>query len=414
MLATEATPLTANGSPIASTAGNRQGQVYAFCFGIVISSFLVGAYYLGTLSSSSHYDRYTNNEKHRQHSSVMRMKTTNIEGTTPSSFKYISTQFISFTINTLGGLEDHGECDGRNVDPRGVCYLGDAQNITHDVQHRLQIVKYVLTRIKNDSFQESPDIDHLDNVLKIVAMPEFFWRGPNGAYTVLELKTLYGHVADELRKMISDDFFSDFLFCFGTIVAARSASDPRESRQKHLHATQVEYFNFSPVIVGGPESRSFVVTKKYISGADFLSRTTLPNPAEEDVHDYADFDEDLTALFLARNTSIVHDNVIELDGLRIGIEICLDHRLGVLWNDLLSRHHSDLVDVLLITSAGMAIERGPNPVVPGGVIYLSDGGASSAACIRPIEKGVSFHPNQVCRGEMSIIGLKHIPLGQPG
>jgi hypothetical protein len=105
---------------------------------------------------------------------------------------------------------------------------------------------------------------------------------------------------------------------------------------------------------------------------------------------------------------LIHDNVIELDGLRIGIEICLDHRLGVLWNDLLTKHDAKLVDILLITSAGMAIERGPNPVVPGGVVYLSDGGASSAACLRPNEVGVGFHPNHVCSGDDSIKGLKHL------
>ena len=88
--------------------------------------------------------------------------------------KYIATQFISFTINTLGGLAEHGECDGRPVDPYGVCYMGNVNNITEDILHRAEIIKKVLYRIKKDSFAESPDIDHSDNVLKIVAMPEFF------------------------------------------------------------------------------------------------------------------------------------------------------------------------------------------------------------------------------------------------
>jgi hypothetical protein len=62
--------------------------------------------------------------------------------------------------------------------------------------------------------------------------------------------------------------------------------------------------------------------------------------------------------------------------------ISLDHRMGSLYNNLRIKHNGELVDVHLIISAGMSIERGINPVKPGGVVYLSDGGASSAACLR--------------------------------
>ena len=58
--------------------------------------------------------------------------------------KYHATQFISFTINTLGGLDEYGECEGRSVDPAsGSCYLGD-DDIESDVNHRLAIFEEVL------------------------------------------------------------------------------------------------------------------------------------------------------------------------------------------------------------------------------------------------------------------------------
>ena len=408
MLMTEASPLLASNGSLGDTARTK-GLVLGFCSGVAFSLMLVGAFSFGTLSSL-----YTVSKVDQDKHTGIHQISLDSEEVNSVESKYIATQFISFTINTLGGMAEHGECEGRKVDPNGVCYLGDGQNITHDVQHRLQIVKKVLKLIKNDSFKESPDIDHIDNVLKIVALPEFFWRGPNGAYTTLELNSVFVHFADELKEMVRDDFFNDFLFCFGTVIAARVPDDPRDPWQKKLHASQVEYFNFSPIIKGGSDYCTYVVLKKYISGADFLSRTVLPNPSEEDLHNYALFDKDLEALFQGRNTTIVHDNIIELEGIQIGIEICLDHRLGVLWNELLTHHQAQLVDVLLIMSAGMAIERGPNPVVPGGVVYLSDGGASSAACLRPLEKGIPFHPNQVCRGDMTVQGLKHTPIGDPG
>jgi hypothetical protein len=81
-------------------------------------------------------------------------------------------------------------------------------------------------------------------------------------------------------------------------------------------------------------------------------------------------------------TKLVQDNIIEIDGVRVGLNICLDHRLGLLWESIQSTGQA-LVDVQLITSAGMAIELGPNPFKPGGgVVYLTDGKASSAACVR--------------------------------
>ena len=336
--------------------------------------------------------------------------------------KYIATQFVSFTINTLGGLESMGECHGHVVSTSGECYLGNVHNITEDVQHRLNIVKLILAKLRADQFHREHDIDHSDDVLKIVMLPEFFWRGPQGAYSTKEFLSDNGvlvQVSNQIRKLIDGEFFNDFLFVFGTVIAAQSVLDPSmestwESNQGNNSVPSsgpIEFFNFASVAKGGPGGKYFAVTKKYISDADFLSHATLPNPKDNDIHDYTAMGDAFETAFSQRNITIVRDNVVELDGLRIGIEICLDHRLGVLWNHLKTKHQAELVDVLLITSAGMAIEDGPNPIVTGGVVYLSDGGASSAACMRT-DDSLVFNPNMVCRGEIG--GLKHIPIGGPG
>lgn len=95
-----------------------------------------------------------------------------------------------------------------------------------------------------------------------------------------------------------------------------------------LSATEVEYFNITTVVKGGPHTHYYLVTKKYISGADFLSRTTLPNPKLEEMHDYAQLDEEFMGPLSRLNATVVTDNVIDLDGLHTGLEICLDHRVG--------------------------------------------------------------------------------------
>jgi hypothetical protein len=149
------------------------------------------------------------------------------------------------------------------------------------------------------------------------------------------------------------------------------------------------------------------VTKRYISTVDFLDRTALPNPAQDTVSQYNVPSAQLKELLELRGTELVEDNVIQVDGIRVGLEICLDHRLGVLWESIQSTGQA-LVDVQLITSAGMAIELGPNPIKPGGgVVYLTDGEASSAACVRT-DTTEHFDPETVCR-KPGPGGIKHVP-----
>ena len=401
MTATETTPLASNSR---SSEESRWGRVL---FGAsFVALFLGAAFYGGTRFSSFLGD----DDSLPQLGALPNIEGDDVAKERP---RYVATQFLSFTINTLGGLEEHGECQGRPVDPTtGSCYLGNSDNITDDMLHRLDIVTSVLHRIKQDAFAESPDIDHSDDVLKIFMMPEFFWRGPNGAYSadlLSDPSSIAHQVADTLRDLIAEDFFNDFLFVFGTVVAVQTPDDARESWETDS-ATSLNYFNWAIVYKGGStHQHHYGVTKKYISSADFLSRTTLPNPKEEQIDAYSAMDQALQQAFATRGTQLITNNVLVMDGLRIGLEICLDHRVGTLWNHV-KTHHQPLVDVLLVTSAGMAIERGPNPVVPGGVVYLSDGEASSAACLRTDHH--AFHPESVCRGAPG--GLKHIPVGGPG
>jgi len=150
--------------------------------------------------------------------------------------KYEATQFISFTINTMGGVADKGECEGRKVDPdyegSGMCYLGNSRNLTEDLEHRFYIVKDALTTIRNDRKSDNPEIDHSSKVLKIVMLPEFFFRGPYGAYNITSM--LIGtpdnndypillQLADAIEAITDDDDFEHYLFVFGTAILARSS-----------------------------------------------------------------------------------------------------------------------------------------------------------------------------------------------
>lgn len=336
--------------------------------------------------------------------------------------RYKATQFISFTINTLGGVANKGECEGRQVDPdyegKPICYLGNSQNVTEDLFHRFAIVQQVINVIRRDMNSDNPEIDHDDSVLKIFMMPEFFMRGPHGAYSTDMIfdKNFPAmlKVSDALRDMVQHADFEHYLFVFGTVIFAA-----REDGRKFAGAglpnstTEMLYWNFAPIFAGGVQVDLFLATKKYISTADFLDRNRLPNPST-DMETHVKYDavtKELDDLLESRGSTIIRNNILEYDGIRFGIEICLDHRLGSLWTNLQHapnfKDDKNLVDVLLVTSAGMAIERGPNPIKKGGVAYLSDGEASSAACVRSRHDG-AFDSEEVCRHSPGEI--KHVPM----
>jgi len=245
--------------------------------------------------------------------------------------RYNATQFISFTINTLGGSASNGECEGRLVDPKeDACYLGN-EDVEKDVNHRLAIIADVLRTLRDDVFKEDPEIDRDPRVLKILMLPEFFLQGPTGAYSTEEMfQSDHKNgglikLLDGIREMISDPAFEDYLFIFGTIIASESIYDA----DGEYTAEDNMYFNFAPVYRGGVEEEEsghthrYIILKRYISGADFLSRTELPNPAEFDIHGYdnAEGSSVLAETFARRNMTVVTDNYLQIDGINIGIEI---------------------------------------------------------------------------------------------
>lgn len=240
-------------------------------------------------------------------------------------------------------------------------------------------------------------------------MPEFFWRGPYGAYTPDQIEDVVTQVFAQLEKLISDEAFSHYLFVFGTVITVKPPDASGESLETEVKSS--EYGNFCPVYKGGPAHEGhFLVTKKYISMEDFLNRDELPNPRNYNMTEYKhdDFSDNFNAILKEKKIKLISDNVLPVDGLLIGLEICLDHNRSALWDNLQEKYDSELMDLHIVASAGMSIERGPNPVIPGGVTYLSDGTASSAACMRS-DHG-HFDPETSCR-VFGPKGLKHLPTG---
>ena len=56
-------------------------------------------------------------------------------------------------------------------------------------------------------------------------VPEFYWRGPNGAYSVTNVNQeggLLTLIADRIYRLLADERYKDWLFVLGTVIVAQS------------------------------------------------------------------------------------------------------------------------------------------------------------------------------------------------
>jgi hypothetical protein len=218
-----------------------------------------------------------------------------------------------------------------------------------DAEKRVEVMKDMM----NIAY-ESAHWERSPQVLKIFMAPEFFFRGANGAYDIEKLADCADpsracgapviRILELLREEVKKVKWNDWMFVFGTIVAHSIKEE--------------EFFNFAPVMRGGPSgtTKHHIIAKTYISGIDFVKRSDLLFRTGGQValppDRFYDVFSELEKQTLANEGFTLDDvdDVFVMDGIRFGVEVCLDHFQGVL-KDQTSRP----VQVHLVTSAGMKI-----------------------------------------------------------
>jgi hypothetical protein len=245
----------------------------------------------------------------------------------------------------------------------GVTKMENGRNVADNVQDAIKRVE-VMKAMMNVAYN-SAHWERSSQVLKIFMAPEFFFRGANGAYDIEKLADCTDpnkgcaapivRIVELLHQEVQQTKWKDWMFVFGTIVA---------------HSIKEgEYFNFAPVMRGGPDGtkKRHIIAKTYISGIDFIKRRDLLVETGSQValptrgHFYAAFSE-LEKKTLANEGFTIDDadDVFMMDGIRFGVEVCLDHLQGVL-----KKQSTGPVQVHLVTSAGMKIHTNK------GVVYDS-------------------------------------------
>lgn len=255
-----------------------------------------------------------------------------------------------------------------------------------------------------------------DQTLKIFMAPEFYFRGRNGAYSPEIVSQIVPHLINSLGPG-----WDHWLFLFGTAVAAvedivttcetcKSADSIRFDRPSPGSATTTARCVNDPGggtphrVVGtckGAEVHNValiafqqdrhLVAKEYVSGIDYQANEVRVQPgttAERMLQTLSPPGSRTSRIKSVFDDERMGGCILNMAGLTIGVEICLDHRLNSLGGLGRASPYSKTIQVLLIPSYGMSIGDGLY-CRPGGIVFNVDGQYLGRSNLRINSPGVN-------------------------
>jgi hypothetical protein len=264
-------------------------------------------------------------------------------------------------------------------------------------------------------------------VLKIFMAPEFFFRGQNGAYSPDVVSDIVGR----MRSLgTGSAAWNDWLFVFGTAVAAieaqvtfcrtcgfgrskiRQEPDPTGKLKTIQKCSRQGPGPAHDIVTGwGAEvqnvallqkgSAAHMVVKEYVSGIDYTGNqvTLHPGTAQQKVMPTLPPSGGAGSPIESKfDDERMGGCLLTVDGIRIGLEICLDHSLGQPGAPMTGRAAGPLsanTQVLLIPSFGMKIGTGLY-CMDGGIAFNVDGQVGGTSEVRI--KGIAPNPVAVSAG----------------
>lgn len=221
------------------------------------------------------------------------------------------------------------------------------------------------------------DDDH--KTLKIFMAPEFFFRGPYGAYRDIGWVS---KILSMMRTETGKPQYADWLFVHGSALFSSEKMVKGKSDGMLLE-------NFALVQKGGPktnELQDFVVAKEFPSHVDFQhptvsnwdwykSKKPEARIAGDDRHartpEGGRKDPVTNPLGDGHKalSELVGGCIFTMDGITFGLEVCRDHYL----RRLASSQERGRALIQLVPSAGMSIEAESVACAPRGIIFNVDG-----------------------------------------
>lgn len=241
-------------------------------------------------------------------------KTTSFRQGVKPHQSFASIQYVAFEICTMpNGFQTKCKSDDY--------YIG-LEDCDADLTSRVTVVKNVLDQAIAD-----PSIDPA--ALKVFMMPEFFFRGRIGAYTLQQIlgedKNAEGSIQEILSSLVLDAKWASWIFVFGTVVGYKSI--PKEG-QFHY-----EIYNVAIIQQGGlltsseAKKQSVCVMKEHKSGIDFLQSAAFGDLLDSGVRPIENADEVQTIALQGDPDKLQLDTdcIFTMLDVTFGLEVCLDH-----------------------------------------------------------------------------------------
>jgi hypothetical protein len=186
------------------------------------------------------------------------------------------------------------------------------------------------------------------SVLNILVLPEFYFRFAKGDYTYADYLKAWVYIQEQFAA----EKYRNWLLCCGTMV-----SQEPSAAQANANAGAAARVGFNTVLVlRGGGGKAFAYEKHSFSNIDGMAHL-VPGKDEAAVNP-------LIAEYMAACTV----PWFKVDGMVFGIEICLDHRLGVL-----KSRAKGYVDIHLLTACGMPCQPENVVTADGGYFFRCDG-----------------------------------------
>jgi len=293
---------------------------------------------------------------------------------------YQNIRFIAYTIDTMPEEDNSG-----NETYLGVAAATGAPH-TADINARCDLMQRAIQTAAANLPSASPPVAP-GTLLNVFMAPEFFFRGPLGAYSMDEVQL----VTQRLQAMVCGAEWKDWLFVFGSILGVSAPTfatppyniDPSKDK---------EVYNFTLTQLGGTESTSGVganaVVKELQSTCDFIASSSTPGALLTANTDYIG----AGASGIGREQQqLAYDGaaIFQQAGLTWGLEICLDHYSQRRDSGRLQRSPQlpgeQQIQVQLVPAGGKSIRQAQTMAMPGGFIFNCDGANGSSAALMQVD-----------------------------
>ncbi len=244
------------------------------------------------------------------------------------------------------------------------------------------------------------------DTLKIFMAPEFYFRGRQGGYDM----AVVSEILPEMRNFTKGDDYKNWLFVLGTAIAATRINptcstchavtelmnDPKDplshktvvwcrkcKKEETVSKPKMMLDNFAVIQKGGEntDANAYLIQKESMSHIDYRRPTLTTdwdNPINRQVEVRGIAAEAIPSEGSSQPGSVAKSkyddermggSVFSIDGIRFGVEVCLDHLNGRLKN---SKNSSQLnIKIQLIPSAGVPQPVSTNFIAP--IVFNVDG-----------------------------------------